>query len=123
MEHTLNEKTILESISNPFLVQLVSSFQDTNNLYMVLEYVPGGELFTHLRNCDVRRPATALGRRPRAQSLTQQALLPRLCWSPAVPETDVGAGQVLRSRDCRRARVPALQKHPVPGPQAGEHLD
>lgn len=49
IEHTLNEKKILCSIDFPFIVKLVYSFKDTSNLYMVLEYVTGGEMFTHLR--------------------------------------------------------------------------
>ncbi|XP_067141750.1 cAMP-dependent protein kinase catalytic subunit beta-like isoform X1 [Centruroides vittatus] len=49
IEHTLNEKKILQSISFPFLVKLMFSFKDNSNLYLALEYVQGGEMFTHLR--------------------------------------------------------------------------
>lgn len=57
VEHMLAEKAILESISkgsdgmarHPFIVTMFSSFQDDCFLYMVLEYVNGGEFFTHLR--------------------------------------------------------------------------
>ncbi|KAI9312729.1 kinase-like domain-containing protein [Dichotomocladium elegans] len=49
VEHTNNEKNILESVANPFLVNLWGTFQDDSNLYMVMDYVPGGELFSVLR--------------------------------------------------------------------------
>ncbi|PVV02066.1 hypothetical protein BB560_003488 [Smittium megazygosporum] len=49
VEHIKNEKDILEATSHSFIVNLCCTFQDINNLYMVLEYVPGGELFSHLR--------------------------------------------------------------------------
>ncbi|XP_071799224.1 cAMP-dependent protein kinase catalytic subunit alpha-like isoform X1 [Asterias amurensis] len=49
VEHTLNEKRILQSISFPFLVSLEFHFKDNSNLYMVLQFIPGGEMFSHLR--------------------------------------------------------------------------
>ncbi|EDQ87175.1 uncharacterized protein MONBRDRAFT_27624 [Monosiga brevicollis MX1] len=49
-EHTRAERNILESIRHvPFVVQLHYAFQDESKLHLVLDYVNGGELFTHLR--------------------------------------------------------------------------
>ena len=42
------EKQILAKIDHPFLVKLKMSFQDEKKLYFVLEYCPGGELFSIL---------------------------------------------------------------------------
>lgn len=50
VEHMIWEKTILEAADHPFIVFLTCTFQDQRHLYMVLEYVVGGEFFTHLRN-------------------------------------------------------------------------
>jgi serine/threonine protein kinase len=53
VEHTMNEKQILEQLDFPFLVKILGTFQDSNNLFLVLEYVQGGELFTYLRKSGV----------------------------------------------------------------------
>ncbi|TDH68928.1 hypothetical protein CCR75_007700 [Bremia lactucae] len=49
VEHMLSEKRILVSLDHPFIVNLAGTYQDPRYLYMVLEYVVGGEFFTHLR--------------------------------------------------------------------------
>ena len=48
-EHILSEKTILAQVDHPFIIQLMATFKDDQRLYMVLEYCPGGELFTLLQ--------------------------------------------------------------------------
>eukprot|EP01103_Thecamoeba_quadrilineata_P013716 TRINITY_DN3892_c0_g1_i1.p1 TRINITY_DN3892_c0_g1~~TRINITY_DN3892_c0_g1_i1.p1 ORF type:complete len:404 (-),score=69.68 TRINITY_DN3892_c0_g1_i1:154-1344(-) len=47
--HTKAEKSILQKIQHPFIVSLIYAFQTEEKLYMVLEYVNGGELFFHLK--------------------------------------------------------------------------
>lgn len=42
--HLRNEKEILSSIDNPFIIKCFGSFQDSTFIYLALEYVPGGEL-------------------------------------------------------------------------------
>ncbi|KAI8099682.1 kinase-like domain-containing protein [Halteromyces radiatus] len=49
VDHTNNEFTILRDIAHPFLVTLWDAFQDDSHLFMVMDYVPGGELFRILR--------------------------------------------------------------------------
>ncbi|KAJ3119775.1 camp-dependent protein kinase catalytic subunit [Nowakowskiella sp. JEL0407] len=51
VEHTINERAILDQLEFPYLVHLLATFQDCSNLYFVLEYVQGGELFSYLRRC------------------------------------------------------------------------
>ncbi|KAG1903308.1 kinase-like domain-containing protein [Suillus fuscotomentosus] len=49
VEHTNNEKMMLEAVQHPFIINLWGAFQDASNLFMVMDFVPGGELFTLLR--------------------------------------------------------------------------
>ncbi|TGZ58632.1 hypothetical protein CRM22_009536 [Opisthorchis felineus] len=46
--HTKSERNILEMIKHPFLVQLHYAFQTPGKLYLVLEFLAGGELFMQL---------------------------------------------------------------------------
>jgi len=51
VDHIISEKRILASIKHPFIVEMMATFKDERYLYIVMEYVVGGEFFTHLRKC------------------------------------------------------------------------
>ncbi|XP_011308947.1 ribosomal protein S6 kinase beta-1 [Fopius arisanus] len=46
--HTKAERNILEAVKHPFIVNLIYAFQTGGKLYLILEYLCGGELFTYL---------------------------------------------------------------------------
>lgn len=45
---TLTERNVLKTFNHPFVVSLKYSFQTKGHLFMVLDYVGGGELFYHM---------------------------------------------------------------------------
>lgn len=49
VDHVESEYSILKQVSHPFLVNLIGFTQDPSYLYFGLEFVSGGDLFTHLR--------------------------------------------------------------------------
>ncbi|KYK60098.1 cAMP-dependent protein kinase catalytic subunit [Drechmeria coniospora] len=49
VEHTNDERRMLADVKHPFLITLWGTFQDSKNLYMVMDFVEGGELFSLLR--------------------------------------------------------------------------
>ncbi|KAK3990594.1 camp-dependent protein kinase type 2 [Cladorrhinum sp. PSN332] len=49
VEHTNDERRMLAEVKHPFLITLWGTFQDARNLYMVMDFVEGGELFSLLR--------------------------------------------------------------------------
>mmetsp|Transcript_29435 Transcript_29435/g.42724 ORF Transcript_29435/g.42724 Transcript_29435/m.42724 type:complete len:792 (+) Transcript_29435:694-3069(+) len=46
VEGVIREKNIMSSIEHPFVVNLICTFQDDRSLYMLIELVQGGELFS-----------------------------------------------------------------------------
>jgi p70 ribosomal S6 kinase len=46
--HTKAERNILEAVKSPFICDLLYAFQTGGKLYLILEYLSGGELFVHL---------------------------------------------------------------------------
>lgn len=49
--HTVvNERNVLSSVSHPFVVCLRYAFQSDSKLYLVLDYVPGEELFFRMQS-------------------------------------------------------------------------
>lgn len=58
--HVWNERMILRDVSSHrFITTLIGSFTDTTSLYMIVEYVPGGEVFTYLRHLRRLEQSTA----------------------------------------------------------------
>ncbi|PON20495.1 hypothetical protein TGAM01_v210665 [Trichoderma gamsii] len=53
VEHTNDERRMLSDVKHPFLITLWGTFQDWKNLYMVMDFVEGGELFSLLRKSGV----------------------------------------------------------------------
>ncbi len=53
VSHVLAEKAVLSMADNPWLVKLQYSFQDDSNLYLVMEFLPGGDLMGLLIKMDV----------------------------------------------------------------------
>ena len=49
VEHIKSEKVILSEIDHPYIVKMYLCFQNNKCVYMLLEYLPGGELFSRLR--------------------------------------------------------------------------
>ena len=47
-ENILGEKNILSKIHNPFIVNMYFSFQDSDNLYLIMDLLSGGDLRYHI---------------------------------------------------------------------------
>ena len=46
----MNEQRLLQQLKNPFLVNMYCSFQNRENLFLVMEYCNRGDLRDHLGN-------------------------------------------------------------------------
>ena len=49
IKHTKTERLLLEKLNHPFIAQLQFAFQDPKKLYLVTEFMQGGELFFHIK--------------------------------------------------------------------------
>jgi serine/threonine kinase 38 len=52
-DHIRAERNLLVAADNPWVVKLVYSFQDEEKLYLVMEYLPGGDFMTILMKKDI----------------------------------------------------------------------
>lgn len=60
VEHVRNERRTLGAVAGyPFITTLITTFSDDQSLYMVLDYCPGGEIFSYLRRARTFSDATA----------------------------------------------------------------
>ena len=48
MESVTNERELLTKVRHPFIVNMKLAFQDRENLYLVMDLMPGGDLRYHI---------------------------------------------------------------------------
>ncbi len=53
IRHVLNEQILMSKASSPWIVELKASFQEDEYLYLVMEYLPGGDLMNLLIQKDI----------------------------------------------------------------------
>jgi len=53
VEHVKAERNVLAEVHSPYVVKLYYSFQDEEHLYLLMEYLPGGDMMTLLMRKDI----------------------------------------------------------------------
>jgi serine/threonine protein kinase len=51
VETIMNERKMLERFSSPFIPNMIAAFQTRESLFLMMEYMPGGDLRFHINNC------------------------------------------------------------------------
>jgi hypothetical protein len=116
VEHTNSEREMLVRVRHPFLVNLWGTFHDVNNLYMVMDFVAGGELFSLLRKSQVKRRQRKRADLRHYRRADSSSCLP---YRTAFPQL---GRQVLRGRSGIGARLPTFLEHHLPGLETGEFV-
>ena len=49
VEHTNDERLMLSIVTHPFIIRMWGTFQDAQQIFMIMDYIEGGELFSLLR--------------------------------------------------------------------------
>lgn len=88
-----NERNILAMADNPFVVRFFYSFTSRDNLYIVMEYAPGGDLASLLRALGALEEDTA------RQYAAEVALALEYCHAQGIIHRDVKPDNVLISVD------------------------
>lgn len=52
VEHVKAERNLLAEVDSAYIVKLYCSFQDDEFLYLIMEYLPGGDMMTLLMRKD-----------------------------------------------------------------------
>lgn len=53
VEHVRSERNLLAEVDSRCIVKLFYSFQDSDFLYLIMEYLPGGDIMTLLMREDI----------------------------------------------------------------------
>lgn len=102
VEHTNDERKMLARVKHPFLITLWGTFHDSKNLYMVMDFVEGGELFSLLR---------------KSQVILTELLVNQLLMLTLIPEISQPRRKVLRRGSRIGPRLPTLPEYRISRPE------
>ena len=111
VEHTNDERKMLQKVKHTFLVTLWGTFQDSKNLYMVMDFVEGGELFSLLRKSQVSLVDLSTVPLPPLYTHNVSMLTRQTAFSEP-------GGQVLCSRGYSCPRLSPCTRYHISRPQA-----
>ncbi len=60
IEHVVSEHSIMSFVQHPFIVRLVDAYQDDKNVYLVQEFLPGSDLYHHIKRLGPLPQSTAV---------------------------------------------------------------
>ncbi|KAK7969112.1 kinase-like domain-containing protein [Apiospora saccharicola] len=96
VEHTNDERKMLSEVKHPFLITLWGTFFDCKNIYMVMDFVEGGELFSLLRKSgrlgNLYGGPQDVKNHPWFAEVTWDRLLRKDIDAPYTPPVKAGAG-------------------------------
>ena len=52
-EHSKNERDLMVKLNNPFIINIKFAFQDESKLYIVSEFMQGGDMFYHIHHSTI----------------------------------------------------------------------
>ena len=93
VESARNERNILAMADNPFVVRFFFSFTSRENLYIVMEYSPGGDLASLLRSLE------SLEERVARQYISEVILALEYCHAQGIIHRDLKPDNILISSD------------------------
>lgn len=93
VESARNERNILAMANNPFVVRFFFSFTSRDNLYIVMEYSPGGDLASLLRNLG------AVDEKIARQYISEVILALEYCHAQGIIHRDLKPDNILISGD------------------------
>lgn len=93
VESARNERNILAMASNPFVIRFFFSFTSRENLYIVMEYAPGGDLASLLQSLG------ALNEDVARQYISEAILALEYCHAQGIIHRDIKPDNLLISAD------------------------
>ncbi|KAL4503402.1 hypothetical protein ABPG72_001008 [Tetrahymena utriculariae] len=95
VEQVTNEVKIMYSLNHPYILKLYNHFEDESNIYLVLEYAQGGQLYVQLW----KQPNHQFEEKKVAKYIFQLCKALEVCHSKGIIHRDIKPENILLDKD------------------------